>query len=168
MKLKQLLHLSVMIALVAPMLVDAQIYKWKDKNGVTGYSDKPPADDARVDKVISREQASKPTPPADKASKVGGNNKPNKNTETQLDSEDEAAQLRARNAEAEKKKNEEKAAQARIRAENCQSAKSDYQTFAQGGRIYRMNEKGEREYFDDAALNQNKARAQAAIQQYCY
>lgn len=167
MKLKQLLHLSVMIVLVTPMLVDAQIYKWKDKNGVTGYSDKPPTDDVQVDKVISREQGSKSTSPADKARNLGGTNKPGKNAETQQKAEDEAAQLRARNAEIERKNNEEKAAQARIRATNCQSAKSDYQTFAQGGRIFRMNEKGEREYFDDAALNERKANAQAAIRQYC-
>ncbi|MDG1097480.1 MAG: DUF4124 domain-containing protein [Methylophilaceae bacterium] len=44
MKLKQLMYLGLMVALATPMLVDAQIYKWKDKNGVTRYSDTPPTD----------------------------------------------------------------------------------------------------------------------------
>jgi hypothetical protein len=160
MKLKQLMYLGLMVALATPMLVDAQIYKWKDKNGVTRYSDTPPTDNVKVDK-IGKEKTTKPAPAAEKEANPAANNK------TQPDSEDEAAQLRARNAEIEKKNKEEKAAQAKLKAENCRSAKADYETFIQGGRIYQMNEKGEREYFDDAALNERKAQAQANMQQYC-
>lgn len=160
MKLKQLMYLGLMVALATPMLVDAQIYKWKDKNGVTRYSDTPPTDNVKVDK-IGKEKTTKPAPAAEKEANPAANNK------TQPDSEDEAAQLRARNAEIEKKNKEEKAAQAKLKAENCRSAKADYETFIQGGRIYQMNEKGEREYFDDAALNKRKAQAQANMQQYC-
>jgi len=160
MKLKQLMYLGLMVALATPMLVDAQIYKWKDKNGVTRYSDTPPTDNVKVDK-IGKEKTTKPAPAAEKEANPAANNK------TQPDSEDEAAQLRARNAEIEKKNKEEKAAQAKLKAENCRSAKADYETFIQGGRIYQMNEKGEREYFDDAALNERKAKAQADMQQYC-
>jgi outer membrane biosynthesis protein TonB len=160
MKLKQLMYLGLMVALATPMLVDAQIYKWKDKNGVTRYSDTPPADNVQVDK-IGKEKTTKPAPAAEKEAKPAANNK------TQPDSEDEAAQLRARNAEIEKKNKEEKAAQAKLKAENCRSAKADYETFSQGGRIYQMNEKGEREYFDDAGLNERKAKAQANMQKYC-
>jgi len=160
MKLKQLMYLGLMVALATPMLVDAQIYKWKDKNGVTRYSDTPPTDNVKVDK-IGKEKTTKPAPAAEKEANPAANNK------TQPNSEDEAAQLRARNAEIEKKNKEEKAAQAKLKAENCRSAKADYETFIQGGRIYQMNEKGEREYFDDAALNERKAQAQANMQQYC-
>ncbi len=160
MKLKQLLYIGLVVALATPMLVDAQIYKWKDKNGVTRYSDTPPTDNVKVDK-IGKEKTTKPAPAAEKEANPAANNK------TQPDSEDEAAQLRARNAEIEKKNKEEKAAQAKLKAENCRSAKADYETFIQGGRIYQMNEKGEREYFDDAALNERKAKAQANMQQYC-
>ncbi|MCH9799274.1 MAG: DUF4124 domain-containing protein, partial [Betaproteobacteria bacterium] len=103
----------------------------------------------------------KPAPAAEKEANPAANNK------TQPSSEDEAAQLRIRNAEIEKKNKEEKAAQAKLKAENCRSAKADYRTFIQGGRIYQMNEKGERQYFDDAALNERKAKAQANMQQYC-
>lgn len=165
MKLKQLMYLGLMIVLATPMLVDAQIYKWKDKNGVTRYSDTPPTDNVKVDK-IGKEKTSKPMPEVGDGAKPN-QTKPGQNGEVQADSEDEAARLRARNAEIEKKNKEEKAAQAKIRAENCRSAKADYETFAQGGRIYQMNEKGEREYFDDTGLNERKARAQAEMQQYC-
>ncbi len=160
MKLKQLLYIGLVVALATPMLVDAQIYKWKDKNGVTRYSDKPPTDNVKVDK-IGKEKTAKPTPPAQQETKS------TQSSEGQPDSQDEAAQLRARNAEIEKKNKEEKAAQAKLKAENCRAARADYQTFAQGGRIYQTNEKGEREYFDDTALNERKAKAQANMQQYC-
>ena len=165
MKLKQLMYLGLMIALATPMLVDAQIYKWKDKNGVTRYSDTPPTDNVKVDK-IGKEITTKPIPPAEKQAKPVVNNT-DVNNKAQPDTEDEAAKLRARNAEIEKKNKEEQAAQAKLKAENCRSAKADYETFAQGGRIYQMNEKGEREYFDDTGLNERKAKAQAEMQQYC-
>jgi len=112
-------------------------------------------------KKIGKEKTTNPAPAAEKEATPAANNK------TQPSSEDEAAQLRIRNAEIEKKNKEEKAAQAKLKAENCRSAKADYRTFIQGGRIYQMNEKRERQYFDDAALNERKAKAQANMQQYC-
>ena len=55
MKLKQLrtlpLTLPLVIALVFPVLADAQIYKWKDKNGVTRYSVTRPTDTLKVDGI---------------------------------------------------------------------------------------------------------------------
>ena len=143
MKLKQLMYLGLMIALATPMLVDAQIYKSKDKNGVTRYSDTPPTDNQQVEK-IGIEISNKSVTPTQTKPVV---NNP-ANNKSQSDAEDEAAKLRARNAEIEKKNNEEKAAQAKLKAVNCRAAKAEYETFAQGGRIYQMNEKGEREYFD--------------------
>ncbi len=165
MKFKQFIYLGLMIALATPMLVDAQIYKWKDKNGVTRYSDTPPTNNQQVQK-IGKEITTKSTSPVEKQAKPAANN-PAANNKSQPDTEDEAAKLRARNAEIEKKNKEEQAAQAKLKAENCRSAKADYETFAQGGRIYQMNEKGEREYFDDTGLNERKAKAQAEMQQYC-
>lgn len=165
MKLKQLMYVGLMIALATPMLVDAQIYKWKDKNGVTRYSDTPPTDNQEVQK-IGKDKSKKSISPTEKPSKPVVNNAAEIN-KPQSDTEDEAAKLRARNAEIEKKNNEEKAAQAKIKAENCRAARAEYETFSQGGRIYQMNENGEREYFDDTGLNERKLKAQGEIQQYC-
>lgn len=50
----------MVIALVFPMLGDAQIYKWKDKNGVTRYSDTRPTDTLRLN-GIGKASAAKPT-----------------------------------------------------------------------------------------------------------
>jgi len=159
MKTKQLFYLVFMIVLATPMLADAQIYKWKDKNGVTRYSDTPPTGNANVDK-IGKASTGKPKPPPPK---------PTKAEQQKIEAaEDEAARLRARNAEIEKRNKAEKAAQAKIKAENCRAAKSDYATFAQGGRIYEMDENGERNYFDSASMDARKAQAQQQINEYCY
>lgn len=113
-----------MIALVFPVLEDAQIYKWKDKNGVTRYSDTRPTDTLKVD-GIGKASAAKP-----KATTAGPTaksvEKPTKSVEQEADP-DEAAHIRAERAEQEKN-----------RADNCRGAKANYKTFAQGGRIYEM------------------------------
>jgi|TARA_B110000879_G_scaffold75327_1_gene105074 hypothetical protein len=117
------------IALVFPGLADAQIYKWKDKNGVTRYSDTRPTDTLKVD-GIGKASAAKP-----KANTAGPTTKsvgkPTKSVEQEVDP-DEAAHIRAERAEQEKKEKENKAEQEK------NSAKANYKTFAQGGRIYEM------------------------------
>lgn len=124
-----------MIALVFPGLADAQIYKWKDKNGVTRYSDTRPTDTLKVD-GIGKASAAKP-----KANTAGPTTKsvgkPTKSVEQEADP-DEAAHIRAERAEQEKKEKENKAEQEKNRADNCRGAKANYKTFAQGGRIYEM------------------------------
>lgn len=52
MKVQQILSSVCLIALVLPMAVNAEIYKWKDKNGVMIYSDTPPpATNVRVESI---------------------------------------------------------------------------------------------------------------------
>ena len=51
--------------------------------------------------------------------------------------------------------------------ENCKAARSNYETYNQGGRVYKMNEKGEREYMGDNDLKQGKEQAQNEINGNC-
>ena len=71
--------------------------------------------------------------------------------------EEEAAKKKAEAAEAEQK----------AKQENCANAKANLSNLQQGGRIYKMNEKGEREYLDDAAMAEGAAKAQAEVDKYC-
>lgn len=169
MKLKQLctlpFTLPLVIALLFPVLADAQIYKWKDKNGVTRYSDTPPTGTVKDDK-IGKANTAKPKAPTTQPTAESAE-KTTKSVEKEVDP-DEAARLRAEKAEQEKKEKENKAAQEKARADNCRGARANYKTFAQGGRIYEMDENGERQYFDDAGLGGRKAQAEAEMQKYCY
>ncbi len=41
------------------------------------------------------------------------------------------------------------------------------ETYTQGGRVYKMNEKGEREYLDDSAFKAGREKAQQEINENC-
>ena len=57
--------------------------------------------------------------------------------------------------------------QEKVRKENCATARSNLNTFQQGGRISKMNEKGEREYYDDAGIAKNLEQAKQDVAKYC-
>jgi len=172
MKAQNILSLVCLVTLALPMLVSAEIYKWKDENGVMRYSDTPPSSKMKVDtirgksvkkpkgKVIPRGANVKP-------STKGSNAKVDKRFVDSTDPEADAARLRARNAEAEKRNKEEEKRNAKLKKENCKAARSNYASFKQGGRIYKTNENGEREYYGENELNAQKATAQAEMRNYC-
>lgn len=182
MKVQQILYSVFVIALALPMLANAEIYKWKDKNGVMRYSDTPPPASTKVD-TLGKKNTVKPVPvqaeepavglklsgeSADAAApEVKKPKMPSDMKDPPPDPELEAAKLRAQNAEIEKKNKLEKEKQAKADAENCKAARANFQSYAQGGRIYKINENGERVFEDDAGLAAGKAKAQAEIQQYC-
>lgn len=78
--------------------------------------------------------------------------------------------------DAEKQQKEEAAARQKAAAqeaeqkqkqEQCSSAKAKLHSLQQGGRIYRMNEKGEREFLDESAVVEGLEEAQAEVNKYC-
>lgn len=62
---------------------------------------------------------------------------------------------------------EDKLAEQKIRDENCLNAKSALQTYTHGGRIRKVNEKGEFEYLDDAAISQKADQAKKDVETWC-
>lgn len=173
------LRIILLALLLVPVLGQAEIYKWTDKNGVVRYSDTPPYTTQKVD-TIGRTKAPKPAPAAQantsqpKASPTEAGAKSSKKTLNQLqdieaaeEAEQQAARAKAKRAEVEKKNKEEKERQAKIERENCLAARANYQNYAQGGRIYETDANGERKYLGDADLSAGKARAQAEINKYC-
>jgi hypothetical protein len=54
-----------------------------------------------------------------------------------------------------------------MKAENCKAAKSNLASMSQGGRVYKTNEKGEREYMDDNDLKQGVINAKKDVAEYC-
>jgi len=172
-KLQQLLFLVSLAALLSPMMANAQIYKWKDKNGVTRYSDSPPPVSTKVDTLGKKTEAKTGLPEAaPAASKVDGKPVKEKEANTQfkepaIDPEEEAARVRAENAEIDKRNKQAKEEQARLDAENCKGAKSRYKTYDQGGRIVKVDENGNRVFMDDAGITAGKKKARADMRKYC-
>ena len=161
------LFLVLMVFGTASSLSHAEIYKWKDKNGETRYSDTPPPSNIKQEALRGKKavQATGQAPltPAEAAKPAIAKEAPKES----MNKEDEAAQQRQRNAEAEKRNKQEKEAEAKRKAENCKAAKANFETYKQGGRVYKMNEKGEREYLDDKDLTEGKAKAQNEINENC-
>lgn len=163
-----ILALAVCIAL--PTLGHAELYKWKDKNGQTQYTDTPPPSNIKLEnirgkKILSptgKEPLSAVTDPQPVPVSVS----PPPQMPT-ISEEDAAAKIRQESAEREKQNKQEKEAQAKLKEENCKAAKANLQSYAQGGRVYKMNDKGEREYLDDAGLKQGADKARSEVAQYC-
>ena len=63
--------------------------------------------------------------------------------------------------------NKKKKLKPKLKAENCKAAKANHGTYTQGGRVYKTNEKGEREYMDDKDLEEGKEKAQQRIDENC-
>lgn len=172
MKLQNLF--CVMCMLIAlPMLAKADIYKWKDKDGTIRYTDTPPPSNIKQESIggkkLTKPTGQVPLAPVANADATAGKDElkgkvPNPNTENP---EEIAARLRQKNAEAEKNNKKEKDAQAKIKEENCKASKANLASYQQGGRVYKMNEKGEREYLDDAGLKAGAEKAQKEVSDYC-
>ena len=156
-------------ALGALLAAPAQAqWKWRDKNGQTQYSDLPPPADVADSAILQRPNGaqqrraaavSTPTVPASAAS---GPALMPKGSDPEL----EAKRQKAEQEEAAKKKAEaDKVAAAK--ADNCTRAKAQMRTLDSGIRIARTNDKGEREYLDDAARADEAKRTRDIIASDC-
>jgi hypothetical protein len=163
------LILALMVFGTASTLSHAEIYKWKDKNGVTRYSDTPPPSNVKQEAIGGKKTAQPtnqaPLAPVEAAPQVPAN--VNQVPPPTVSAEEQAAIQRQRVAEAEKRNKQEKEAEAKRKEENCKAARSNLETYTQGGRVYRMNEKGEREYMGDNDLKEGKAQAQRDMEVNC-
>jgi type IV secretory pathway VirB10-like protein len=170
MKLLSLLLVTFVLSAVSG-ISHAEIYKWKDKDGKVRYTDTPPPSNVRQE-AIGRKKATNPTgkeplSPVDSPATAAVPAVMPKEIESPRSAEDAAAEQRQRSAEAEKNNKKEKEAEAKRKAENCTAAKANMQSYTQGGRVYKMNEKGEREYLDESGFKEGREKAQQEINENC-
>lgn len=155
-------------------LSQAEIYKWKDKEGNVRYSDTPPPSNIKQEPITGKKKPITPTgkaplsplTPVDSAVAVPAVTIP-KDIELPKNAEDVDAEKRRQNAETEKRNKQEKEAEAKRKTENCSAAKANMQSYTQGGRVYKMNEKGEREYLDEKGFAAGREKAQQEINENC-
>ena len=145
--MKRILMLASIAAFVP--LAAAQLYKHVDKDGRTVYSDQPPANaDAKRIHVPS----APPTPTAGNKSYVERDKELDKTRKAAREKQDKSEQAAQKAAEAEQR---------------CAQARVAHQTYADGGRIYKYNEKGERTYLDDAELETERNRTRREMEEAC-
>lgn len=142
-------------------------WKWKDANGRVQYSDIPPPGSVPEKDILQRPTLTTPArmaPVADAASAAAAS------APAGVDPQLEAKRKQTEQQEAAKRKAQQKAEDdkvAAVRADNCRKARSNLAMLQSGGRIQRMNDKGEREYIDDASIAREIASAQQAVNAEC-
>lgn len=172
MKIRILLLCLIML----PTLANAEIYKWKDKDGKVRYSDVPPPSNVPQEslygKKIPKPTGQPPLMPVEGDATVAANKEKAAAQEKAASekapvSKEEAAAKRAKDAEQSKKEDEAKQAELKLKQENCKSAQANLKTYTDGGRLIKTNEKGEREYLNDADIGKGKVEAQKDVETYC-
>ncbi len=156
------------VAVAAAGPAQAQ-WKWRDANGQVHASDLPPPREVPDKSILQRPNspaskallapASVPAPTASAPLAVAA-------PKPAIDPELEARKKRAdAEAAAKAKADEDKLAQGR--AENCKRARAHLATLESGQRIARPNDKGERDFLDDAGRADETRRAREVIASDC-
>ena len=129
------------------------IYKWVDDNGVTHFAARPPQGVAAEPTSIRLRRANR------QALQARIDNTADRNaayaTRKRLEKE-AAAEDEAQSAEMKK-----------VRAENCEKAKTRLLTYNTARRLYRPLENGEREYLTDEELDSERIAAQKLVDEWC-
>lgn len=144
-----------------PFAGQAEIYKWKDKDGSIKYSDIPPPSNIKNEPMLGNKipKVSAPVSSVPKDAAGSGSPAPIVN--------DEAAAKRAKDAEASKKAEEIKRAELKYRQESCAAAKRNHAMYNLGGRIATTDAQGERRFLGEDEIAKGKADAEQAIEKFC-
>ena len=151
-------------ALAALPVAAQQLYKYTGPDGKVQYSDRPPADGRKAEKVTSSRISSVSTAPS--AAAATGDAPKSAAPKTAAE-QDQA--YRQRRAEAdEKAQKEAKLAQdQQLKAESCAGARRELAGLQSGARAARLNETGERIYLDDGQVQGEITRLQREIAAGC-
>jgi hypothetical protein len=171
----KLLRLTLLgLALALPAVCSAQ-WQWIDKDGRKVFSDQAPPPEIPA-KSILRQPGSKAlsaavTGPAAAPDTAASSAQVAKSVSgapklSGKDKELEERKKKAEAAETEKKKEKEEET-AKARADSCDRAKRAKASFDSGVRISRTNDKGEREFLDDATRASETKRLEGIIANDC-
>ncbi|MDI1307934.1 MAG: DUF4124 domain-containing protein [Methylotenera sp.] len=171
------LRILLLCVVLLPTLASAEIYKWKDIDGVIRYSDVPPPSnvpqEALYGKKIPRPTVVAPVASVESTTANIANKETNSSTAktevkvSDAKTKEEAAKKRAQAAETKKQDEEQKKAELETKQASCSIAKQNFGTYNNGGRISKTDENGNRQYLSEADIEQGKADAQKDIEKYC-
>jgi hypothetical protein len=163
MKFFKPLLFAAAIAIALPAFAQ---WQWLDKDGRKVFSDRPPPNDI-PEKNILKQPGSRlramdvPASGAPAATAPSPAARP-----TGEDKELAEKKRQATDAEAAKRRQEDERA-ARAQADNCNRARQAKAGLDAGVRLSRINEKGEREFLDDAGRAAEAQRLQSIIDESC-
>lgn len=148
-------------------------WAWKDDNGRTVYSDRPPPATVNTDRIVRQppnKQTVLPTPaPVDPSAKPAPDGKPAASATAPKSLAEQEMEFRKRQqerADAEKKAQDEQTKLA-AKAADCERAKGYLRAVEGGERITRTDAAGNREYLDDAQRAAEAERTRKLVQSTC-
>lgn len=136
-------------SLASSVALAQTMYKWVDENGRTHFTQEPPPANAKSGGKIDVKttQPEKPLP-----------------TDNWREREQQSKAQRAKQGVADEQARQKEESE---RANNCRRAQRQADTFGTPGRVYRLNEKGERVYYEDKDYEAKLAEARENIARYC-
>jgi hypothetical protein len=127
----------------------SEIYKWTDEEGIVNFFDRP-SGAAGEEQLAIR---SRPTDPA--------------RVQAEVQTEADAQTLRAEANAAQGLAPEELLADARERQEQCNKYTERQVQFTNNRRIYRMDENGERVYYDEEEMAAARSNVDGLVERFC-
>lgn len=143
--MKRLIVLAFACAVVP--LAGATLYKYVDKDGKTVYSDTPPAGVEVKPLHVSPSSGSAPA----KAPSA---------LEKDLEKGRALAKERA-------KKSEAAESNAKLAEQKCEQARASYRGYQDGGRLFKYNDKGEREFLSDEEIEAKRVSSKKEMDDAC-
>lgn len=143
-----------------------QLYKYVGPDGKVQYSDRPPPDGRKAEKVTSSRISSVGPGPGGSAAAASGDAAKASAPKTAAE-QDQAFRQRRIDADDKAKKDEKLALDQQQKAESCAGARREIAGLQSGARAARMNENGERIYLDDAGVQSEVARLQREVAAGC-
>ena len=173
--MKSIRTVIFLLACVLGLPAAAQ-WQWLNRDGQKVFSDRPPPSDIPEKNILKRPRGAATggwavtaprMPDASDATSQAQTATPKPSgIDKELTDKKKQAEKQAADAEAAKRKAEEERL-AKTQAENCSRARQAMTGISSGVRIARTNEKGEREFLDDAGRAEEARRTQAIIDQDC-
>ena len=143
--MRSILWIGFAVLAFASAQVQAQAYRWVDKDGKTRYGDVPPPGSKATALKAPSSAPSAPAPAKGSA----------KGAPAQKDAGDPAEKAA---------REKQETAMAR---QNCERSREQLAALETGQRITRIDAKGERYFMDDAQRAQETAQAREAVGQWC-
>ena len=159
---------ACLLALAAAGASAQTLWKWRDASGQLHISDTAPPPGTPAKNIISSPGGGTAPPLVTSPSPAASDAHPA--AAPAVDTALEKKKKAAEQEKADKEKADKDALEAKnaaIRKDNCARAQTNLQTLQSGQRMARMNDKGEREYLDDAARAAETRHAQETISANC-
>ncbi|MDR9436999.1 MAG: DUF4124 domain-containing protein [Thiohalophilus sp.] len=149
-KIQQLVS-GLLLASLLSVSMAADVYKWTDEQGRVHYGDKPPEKGAQSMDVDPGESSGSPIP---------GDAERREKTRRLLRAYEEERRIK-------QQREQRQQAQAAERRKRCAWARDRLRRYQQAGRLYDLDEQGNRKILGDSQRQQAEARAAQEVRQWC-